>query len=292
MHDSASPVRARKRFGQHFLIDQTVLRAIHEAIGLSSDSHCVEIGPGTGALTEGLIASKPASLTLIEIDRDLASRLRGRIRSHALSFCTLIEADVLAVNFIELAAIKGQRLQVVGNLPYNISTPLLFHLMEQRDALCDQVFMLQKEVVDRVVAPVGSSHYGRLSVMLQSCYEAWHLLDVPAQAFDPPPKVQSAVFRLALRQSAPWPQPGLDFPQEKLETLLRIGFEQRRKMLRAHLLRWLLSQGVSLEEAAVLGFEPSIRAQEVPVSAWCQMAKWLSGPFAQSTQLCNHPGLQ
>lgn len=276
MHTSTPRVLARKRFGQHFLHDQSVLRSIHEAIGLSADAHCVEIGPGTGALTEGLIAAKPASLTLIEIDRDLAARLRARIRSEALNFCRLIEADVLTMNFIELAAGSRQRLTVVGNLPYNISTPLLFHLMEQREAIRDQVFMLQKEVVDRVVAPVGSADYGRLSVMLQSCYQAWHLLDVPAQAFDPPPKVQSAVFRLAAPDLSLWPNPGVDFPQQTLETLVRIGFEQRRKMLRVHLLRWLQTQGVAQDEAASLGFEPSLRAQEVPVSAWCAMAKRLS----------------
>ncbi|MFM9040042.1 MAG: 16S rRNA (adenine(1518)-N(6)/adenine(1519)-N(6))-dimethyltransferase RsmA [Betaproteobacteria bacterium] len=273
-------VRARKRFGQHFLHDQSVLAAIHEAIGLRSTQHCVEIGPGTGALTEGLIAAKPASLTLIEIDRDLAARLRRRIQAENLDFCRLVESDVLNFNFLELVSELGQQIHIVGNLPYNISTPLLFHLMDQRAAISDQVFMLQKEVVDRIVAPVGSSDYGRLSVMLQSCYQAWHLLDVPAQAFHPPPKVLSSVFRLVAQQDHQWPQPGTDFPQEKLETLLRIGFEQRRKMLRAHLLRWLRDQGVDADEARALGFAPEARAQEIPVSAWCAMAMRLGGKQA------------
>jgi 16S rRNA (adenine1518-N6/adenine1519-N6)-dimethyltransferase len=273
-------VRARKRFGQHFLHDQSVLRTIHEAIGLRPSSHCVEIGPGTGALTEGLIAARPASLTLIEIDRDLAAVMRGRIKAEQLGFCSLIEGDVLSFDFIELASKLGQQIHVVGNLPYNISTPLLFHLMGQRRVVFDQVFMLQKEVVDRIVAPVGGADFGRLSVMMQSCYQAWHLLDVPAEAFSPAPKVLSAVFRLVSHQQCAWPQPGLDFPQEKLETLLRVGFEQRRKMLRAHLLRWLRDQGVDADEARALGFAPEARAQEIPVSAWCTMAMRLSGKRA------------
>ncbi|MBU6381330.1 MAG: 16S rRNA (adenine(1518)-N(6)/adenine(1519)-N(6))-dimethyltransferase RsmA [Betaproteobacteria bacterium] len=270
-------MRPRKRFGQHFLHDQSVLRAIHEAIGLRTSSHCVEIGPGTGALTEGLIAKRPALLTLIEIDRDLAARLRRRIEAVDCGFCRVIEADVLSINFIELASASDQRLQVVGNLPYNISTPLLFHLMGQRRVIDDQVFMLQKEVVDRVVAPLGSADYGRLSVMLQSCYQVWHLLDVPSMAFHPPPKVLSSVFRLRAIDHSAWPQPGLDFPQEQLEILLRTGFGQRRKMLRAHLLRWLQTQGVQPDEAQSMGFAPSARPQEVPVSAWCAMALRLSG---------------
>lgn len=216
-------LRPRKRFGQHFLHDQSVLRAIHEAIGLRTSSHCVEIGPGTGALTEGLIAKRPALLTLIEIDRDLAARLRRRIEAVDCGFCRVIEADVLSINFIELASASDQRLQVVGNLPYNISTPLLFHLMGQRRVIDDQVFMLQKEVVDRVVAPLGSADYGRLSVMLQSCYQVWHLLDVPSMAFHPPPKVLSSVFRLRAIDHSAWPQPGLDFPQEQLEDIASHG---------------------------------------------------------------------
>lgn len=271
-----STPRARKRFGQHFLHDHSVLGAIHDAIGLQSSSHCVEIGPGRGALTEGLIASRPASLTLIEIDRDLAARLRGRIDASQLGFCSLIEGDVLNFDFIELATRLGHRLHVVGNLPYNISTPLLFHLLAQRKVLLDQVFMLQKEVVDRIVAPAGSSDYGRLSVMMQSSYQAWHLLDVPAEAFSPAPRVLSAVFRLIALGPCEWPQPGVDFPQERLETLLRVGFEQRRKMLRAHLLRWLQQQGVMPDEAKALGFQPEARAQEIPVSAWCAMAMRLA----------------
>ena len=148
--------------------------------------------------------------------------------------------------------------------------------MAQRKVLLDQVFMLQKEVVDRIVAPAGSSDYGRLSVMMQSSYQAWHLLDVPAEAFSPAPRVLSAVFRLIALGPCEWPQPGVDFPQERLETLLRVGFEQRRKMLRAHLLRWLQQQGVMPDEAKALGFQPEARAQEIPVSAWCAMAMRLA----------------
>ncbi|NCW01984.1 MAG: ribosomal RNA small subunit methyltransferase A [Betaproteobacteria bacterium] len=224
-----------------------------------------------------MIAKRPALLTLIEIDRDLAARLRRRIEAVDCGFCRVIEADVLSINFIELASASDQRLQVVGNLPYNISTPLLFHLMGQRRVIDDQVFMLQKEVVDRVVAPLGSADYGRLSVMLQSCYQVWHLLDVPSMAFHPPPKVLSSVFRLRAIDHSAWPQPGLDFPQEQLEILLRTGFGQRRKMLRAHLLRWPQTQGVQPDEAQSMGFAPSARPQEVPVSAWCAMALRLSG---------------
>jgi 16S rRNA (adenine1518-N6/adenine1519-N6)-dimethyltransferase len=180
----------RKRFGQHFLADHGVIDAIVRAIGPKPGQPLVEIGPGLAALTQPLV-ERAGRLTVIELDRDLAARLRqhGQLE--------VVESDVLKVDFTQLArSMGGQKLRVVGNLPYNISTPILFHLLDHVEVVEDQHFMLQKEVVDRMVAVPATAAYGRLSVMLQWRYAMEDVLFVAPEAFDPPPKVDSAVVRM------------------------------------------------------------------------------------------------
>ena len=249
---------ARKRFGQHFLADPAVLDAIVGAIDPRPGEALVEIGPGLGALTEPLRA-RAGALTVIELDRDLAARLRGT------PGLDVVEADVLTVDFTALAARLGQPLRVVGNLPYNISTPILFHLLGQVAAVRDQHFMLQQEVVDRMVATPSTKAYGRLSVMLQWRYHMEQVVQVPPEAFEPPPRVDSAVVRML-----PWPTPAALDPA-RLEQLVAVAFSQRRKLLRHTLGRWLEQQ-----EAAP-SFDLQRRAEEVPVSEYLALAQAL-GP--------------
>lgn len=249
---------ARKRFGQHFLTDPAILHAIVDLIAPQAGQALVEIGPGLGALTLPLLA-RGGPLTLIELDRDLAARLRGR------AGLTVIEADVLKVDFGALAAAAGQPLRVVGNLPYNISTPILFHLLDQVDAVRDQHFMLQKEVVERMAAAPGGKDYGRLSVMLQWRYAIEPVLDVPPAAFDPPPRVDSAVVRMR-----PRPQPPA-VDASRLGELVAVAFSQRRKLLRHTLGRWLAAHG------AGDGFDLQRRAEEVPVAEYVALAARLGG---------------
>ena len=245
---------ARKRFGQHFLTDASVLGAIVDVIAPRPGQALVEIGPGLGAMTKPLVAAS-GRLTVIELDRDLAARLRKR------SELTVIEADVLKVDFIALATHAGQSLRIVGNLPYNISTPILFHLLEAVDNVLDQHFMLQKEVVDRMAAGPGKKDYGRLSVMLQWRYAIESVLDVPPTAFEPPPRVDSAVVRML-----PLPAPaGVD--AALLGELVQVAFSQRRKLLRHTLGRWL-------EERGFAGaFDVQRRAEEVAVAEYLDLAR-------------------
>jgi 16S rRNA (adenine1518-N6/adenine1519-N6)-dimethyltransferase len=244
---------ARKRFGQHFLTDSAVLDAIVDAIGPRPGDAMVEIGPGLGAMTAPLV-SRCGQLTVIELDRDLAQRLR---RNPAL---TVIEADVLTVDFAALAAPHGQRLRVVGNLPYNISTPILFHLLEAVEQIEDQHFMLQKEVVDRMAAEPGGKDYGRLSVMLQWRYAIESVLEVGPEAFDPPPRVRSAVVRMQPLPAAAGVDPVV------LAELVRVAFSQRRKILRNTLGRWLEGRAYAGE------FNLMRRAEEVPVAEYLALA--------------------
>ena len=245
---------ARKRFGQHFLTDASVLGAIVDVIAPRPGQALVEIGPGLGAMTKPLVAAS-GRLTVIELDRDLAARLRKR------SELTVIEADVLKVDFAALATQAGQSLRIVGNLPYNISTPILFHLLEAVDHVLDQHFMLQKEVVDRMAAGPGKKDYGRLSVMLQWRYAIESVLDVPPTAFEPPPRVDSAVVRML-----PLPAPaGVD--AALLGELVQVAFSQRRKLLRHTLGRWL-------EERGFAGaFDVQRRAEEVAVAEYLDLAR-------------------
>jgi 16S rRNA (adenine1518-N6/adenine1519-N6)-dimethyltransferase len=245
---------AKKRFGQHFLVDGSVIDRIVANIDPQPGDALVEIGPGRGALTRPLL-ERCGRLTVIELDRDLAARLR---RSDGLD---VVEADVLGVDFARLPGIAaGAKLRVVGNLPYNISTPILFHLFDFAERIVDQHFMLQKEVVARIAAAPGGKDYGRLSVMLQWRYAIEPLLDVPPQAFEPPPRVDSAVLRMTPRL-APAP-----VDPELLREIVTVGFSQRRKLLRHTLGRWLDAQG------SELSFDRQRRAEEVPVDEWVALA--------------------
>ena len=248
---------ARKRFGQHFLVDRSVIDAIVDLIDPQPGQALVEIGPGLGAMTDPLVA-RCGALTVIELDRDLAQRLRQR------SVLNVIEADVLAVDFGALASATGQRLRVVGNLPYNISTPILFHLLGAAERVVDQHFMLQREVVARMAAAPGGKDYGRLSVMLQWRYAIESVLDVSAQAFEPPPRVESAVVRMLPLPVFPAVDPGL------LTELVRVAFSQRRKLLRHSLGRWLDERRFNGE------FSLKRRAEEVPVDEYLALAETLS----------------
>jgi 16S rRNA (adenine1518-N6/adenine1519-N6)-dimethyltransferase len=252
---------ARKRFGQHFLADTGVIDAIVDAIDPRPGQPLVEIGPGLGALTAALRA-RAGALTVIELDRDLAARLR---RAPDL---TVIEADVLKVDFAPLAAeprFAGQPLRVVGNLPYNISTPILFHLLPAAACIADQHFMLQKEVVQRMAAGPGGKDYGRLSVMLQWRYRIDSVLDVPPEAFDPPPRVHSAVVRMVPRPAAEVEAAGVD-PQ-RLASLVTAAFSQRRKLLRHTLGPWIDAHATGTP------FDLQRRAEEVPVAEYLALAR-------------------
>jgi 16S rRNA (adenine1518-N6/adenine1519-N6)-dimethyltransferase len=247
---------ARKRFGQHFLTDRMVIEDIVQAIDPQPGDALVEIGPGLGAMTLPLLASGPYTppLTVIELDRDLAARLRQR------NDLTVIESDVLKVDFAALAAERGQKLRVVGNLPYNISSPILFHLLGFVDLVLDQHFMLQKEVVERMAAAPCSKDYGRLSVMLQWRYQIDSVLDVPPEAFDPPPRVESAIVRML-----PLAQPAA-IDVALLSELVAVAFSQRRKILRNTLGAWLEQRGFSGS------FDAQRRAEEVPVQEYVALA--------------------
>jgi 16S rRNA (adenine1518-N6/adenine1519-N6)-dimethyltransferase len=247
---------ARKRFGQHFLTDSTVIDRIVAAIDPRPGDALVEIGPGLGAMTDPLVA-RCGRLTVIELDRDLAARLRRRPELE------VVEADVLKVDFAALAREKAAPLRVVGNLPYNISTPILFHLLEAVDRVADQHFMLQKEVVQRMAASPGGKDYGRLSVMLQWRYDIEAVLDVPPDAFDPPPRVDSSVVRMTPLTEPP------DVDAALLGEIVTVAFSQRRKLLRNTLGRWLAERG------AIDGFDLQRRAEEVPVADYLQLAQRL-----------------
>ncbi len=244
---------ARKRFGQHFLADSGVIDDIVRAIGPEPGQALVEIGPGLGALTAPLL-QRCKAMTVVELDRDLAARLRKR------DGLTVVQADVLTVDFGGLADAAGQALRVVGNLPYNISTPILFALLPWAHRIQDQHFMLQKEVVDRMAARPQTGDYGRLSVMLQWRYEVEALLDVPPEAFDPPPRVDSTVVRLLPRPDAAPVDPGL------FEEMVQVAFSQRRKLLRHTLGRWIEARGSDLP------FDLQRRAEEVPVAEFVALA--------------------
>jgi 16S rRNA (adenine1518-N6/adenine1519-N6)-dimethyltransferase len=248
---------ARKRFGQHFLTDQAIIDGIVRAIDPRPGQPMVEIGPGLAAMTQPLL-ERVGHLGVIELDRDLAARLQTR------AGLEVVQADVLTVDFSAWAARWGRgRLRVVGNLPYNISSPILFHLLNHVDAIADQHFMLQQEVVDRMVAEPCTGAYGRLSVMLQWRYDMESVLTVPPSAFDPPPRVDSAVVRMVPREAPP------ELDVDLLSVVVREAFSQRRKLLRHSLGRWLLSQGAEVD------FDLQRRAEEVPVAAYVALTRAL-----------------
>jgi 16S rRNA (adenine1518-N6/adenine1519-N6)-dimethyltransferase len=250
--------QARKRFGQHFLIDTFVIEQIVSAIAPIAGEQMVEIGPGLAALTQPLV-ERLGKLTVIELDRDLVLRLQAHPQLY------VIASDVLRVDFTELAkTLETPKLRVVGNLPYNISTPILFHLLTHVVAIKDQHFMLQKEVVDRMVAKPCTSDYSRLSVMLQWRYAMENVLLVPPDAFDPPPRVDSAIVRMLPLAEPP------QLNVKTLETLVQTAFSQRRKLLRHTLGKWL-------EEKKFGGdFDVHRRAEEVPVAEYVALVQALS----------------
>ena len=255
--------RARKRFGQNFLQDQGVIYSIVALINPGSDMHVIEIGPGLGALTRPLLRNLD-QLDLLEIDRDLVAYWT----KENLKGLNVIEGDALKFNFLEWAQNRDSKkglCKVVGNLPYNISSPLLFHLVSAATQIDEQVFMLQAEVVERMVAPAGSSDFSRLSVMLQARYDMELVLEVPPEAFDPQPKVNSAVVRMIPRQdfnltNTQW---------SALERVVAAAFSQRRKMLRTNLQAF--SERLKLTE-----MELKARAQDISVDRYIEWAKILA----------------
>ncbi|MFU2314716.1 16S rRNA (adenine(1518)-N(6)/adenine(1519)-N(6))-dimethyltransferase RsmA [Rahnella sp. PCH160] len=255
---------ARKRFGQNFLTDQFVIDSIVSAIHPMPGESVVEIGPGLAALTAP-VASRLDSMTVIEIDRDLAARLesnpkfQGKLR--------VIQSDAMKVNFAELSEELGQPLRVFGNLPYNISTPLMFHLFTYTNAIKDMHFMLQKEVVNRLVAGPNSKAYGRLTVMAQYYCNIIPVLEVPPESFTPAPKVDSAVVRLVPHDNIPYPVSDIRI----LSRLTTDAFNQRRKTIRNS-----LGHLFTPEQMSDLGLDLSMRAENISVEQFCKLANWLS----------------
>lgn len=256
---SSTPHRARKRFGQHFLTDEQVIHAIIGTLHPKDTDTLIEIGPGLGALTLPLL-ERGLALTLIELDRDLVMRWQ---RYPAQSQLTILSQDVLSVDFTQF----GHQWRVIGNLPYNISTPLLFHLSQYAEHLRDAHFMLQKEVVDRLVALPGTSAYGRLSVMMQYHFHMEALITVEPEAFSPPPKVRSGVIQLIPKHQQERPLANL--PQ--LTRLLAKAFAQRRKMLRSSLKDW-----VSDDALNAMGIDPTRRAETLSLEEFCHLSVALS----------------
>lgn len=250
----------RKRFGQNFLTDDGVLHDIIRAIDPQADDAMVEIGPGLAAMTRLLLESLK-QLHVVELDRDLVARLQKNFDPARL---VVHPADALQFDFASIPVATGKKLRVVGNLPYNISSPLLFHLAQIAPQVQDQHFMLQKEVVERMAAEPGSKAYGRLSVMLQWRYHIELLFVVPPSAFDPPPQVDSAIVRMI-----PLAQP-LACEQDKLEQVVTKAFSQRRKVIRN-----CLSGMFTEEELLAAGVDPQARPEAVPVAQFVALANRL-----------------
>jgi 16S rRNA (adenine1518-N6/adenine1519-N6)-dimethyltransferase len=249
---------ARKRFGQHFLRDQRVIGQIIEAMALHASDHVVEIGPGQGALTRELVR-RLSHFEAVEFDRDLISHLQSEFPSSKL---TLHQADALKFDFCQLAK-NDQKLRLVGNLPYNISTPLLFHLLDQAGCIEDMLFMLQKEVVLRLAAVPGKKDYGRLTVMIQYRCQVEKLFDVAPDAFSPPPRVESSMVRLI-----PHPAPPVDVKDEAtFARVVRAAFASRRKTLRNNL-KGLLEAG----ELSALGVDPTRRAETLTLAEFAALS--------------------
>ena len=254
---------ARKRFGQNFLTDKLVLAAIADAIAPQPGDAMVEIGPGLGAMTALLI--KPLErMHVVELDRDLVARLEKTFNPAKL---TIHSGDALKFDYSTIPVPPGQKLRVVGNLPYNISSPLLFHLADSAPLVQDQHFMLQKEVVERMVAAPGSKTYGRLSVMLQWRYSMSLLFVVPPTAFDPPPRVESAIVRMV-----PLADP-LPCERAALEAVVMKAFSQRRKVIR-NCLAGMFTEAQIVEA----GIDPSLRPETVELAQYVALANLLTSP--------------
>lgn len=261
---NTSPHRARKRFGQNFLRDEGIVNGIIAAIHPQPGDHLVEIGPGQGALT-GYLSASGCALDVIELDRDLVTGLLAafsvnpRFRLHS--------ADALKFDFASLVQ-GGAPLRVVGNLPYNISTPLIFRLLEQAALIRDMHFMLQLEVVDRLAAVPGNRHWGRLGIMAQYYCEVEKLFEVPPEAFDPRPKVQSAIVRLTPRPAATRP----DCDADLLRQVVQSAFGQRRKTLRNNLKGLIDTDGLE-----TLGIDPGARAESLELSQFIEITAAIHG---------------
>lgn len=260
---------ARKRFGQNFLHDESVIQNIVAAIYPQKDQFLVEIGPGLGALTEP-VAERVNRLTVIELDRDLAERLRHHPFLHQK--LNVIESDAMQFDFARLytdekLAEKNQKLRVFGNLPYNISTPLMFHLFSYHNVIQDMHFMLQKEVVKRLCAAPNNKAYGRLTIMAQYFCQVMPVLEVPPSAFKPAPKVDSAVVRLVPHQTLPHPVKDLYW----LNRVCSQAFNQRRKTLRN-----ALSALFSPENLTALSIDLNARAENLSIADYVRLADWLA----------------
>jgi 16S rRNA (adenine1518-N6/adenine1519-N6)-dimethyltransferase len=251
--------RPRKRFGQNFLKDGRIIQRIVDAVDPSPDDRLVEIGPGQGAITKDLLRAA-GSLDVVELDRDLVGPLQEMCRE--LGQLTVHNTDILKFNICSLA-VPGQPLRIVGNLPYNISTPILFHLLEQPPCIQDMHFMLQKEVVDRMAASPGGKIYGRLSVMLQARCEVKALFDIPPGAFFPPPKVESTFVRLV-----PYESPPVEIDDYGIfQHVVTQAFSQRRKTLRNSLRNVLTEKAI-----ADCGIDPGLRAERLSVEEFAKLA--------------------
>lgn len=249
----------RKRFGQNFLHDQGVIAQILANLNAKPGGHWVEIGPGQGALTAPLL-EKGVNLDVVELDRDLVTLLQRKFNGHPR--LRIHSADALKFDFAQLAA-PNEKLHVVGNLPYNISTPLLFHLLETTNCMADMVFMLQKEVVDRICATPGNKQYGRLSIMMQYYCQAECLFEVSPESFEPIPQVMSAIIRLV-----PYQAPPVEVKNKDLfNKIVMQAFSQRRKTLR-NSLKTLIDN----ETLTRLGIDPGARAEDLSLTEYADIS--------------------
>ncbi|MEH8032879.1 16S rRNA (adenine(1518)-N(6)/adenine(1519)-N(6))-dimethyltransferase RsmA [Gallibacterium anatis] len=255
---------ARKRFGQNFLHDDQIIQSIVAAINPQANDFLIEIGPGLGALTEP-VAEQIEHLTVIELDRDLAERLRHHPFLHQK--LTVIEQDVMRFDFQQLAQQSDKPLRIFGNLPYNISTPLMFHLFQYHDVIQDMHFMLQKEVVNRLCAGPNSKAYGRLTIMAQYFCQVIPVLEVPPSAFKPAPKVDSAVVRLVPHKVLPYPVKDLYW----LNRVCTQAFNQRRKTLRNSLMDLFTA-----EQLVKLEIKLTDRAENLTIADYAHLANWLA----------------
>ncbi|AEC16909.1 16S rRNA (adenine(1518)-N(6)/adenine(1519)-N(6))-dimethyltransferase RsmA [Gallibacterium anatis] len=255
---------ARKRFGQNFLHDDQIIQSIVAAINPQANDFLIEIGPGLGALTEP-VAEQIEHLTVIELDRDLAERLRHHPFLHQK--LTVIEQDVMRFDFQQLAQQAEKPLRIFGNLPYNISTPLMFHLFQYHDVIQDMHFMLQKEVVNRLCAGPNSKAYGRLTIMAQYFCQVIPVLEVPPSAFKPAPKVDSAVVRLVPHKVLPYPVKDLYW----LNRVCTQAFNQRRKTLRNSLMDLFTA-----EQLVELEIKLTDRAENLTIADYARLANWLA----------------
>lgn len=251
--------KARKRFGQNFLQDHNVIYNILSNLQVQSNEHWVEIGPGLGAITEPLLQKK-VLLDVVELDRDLVSFLHNKFDQ--CENLTIHSADALKFNFTSLVK-KSEKLRIIGNLPYNISTPLLFHLLDNADCIEDMHFMLQKEVVDRICADPGTKKYGRLSVMMQYYCETESVFDVSPECFDPIPKVSSAIIKLTPHQNAPVKIEDI----KKLNKVVTTAFSQRRKTIR-NSLKKLMTE----EQILSLKIDSTLRAESISLAEFALLS--------------------